>query len=58
LDDELKSQIKRFVTMLELMEDDVELTESESNFLKWLSSWDQEKIDNFISIVKKARKKQ
>ncbi|SPF51105.1 hypothetical protein SBF1_4990001 [Candidatus Desulfosporosinus infrequens] len=58
MDDELKSQIKRFVTMLELMEDDVELTESESNFLKWLSSWDQEKIDNFISIVKKARKKQ
>lgn len=56
LDDEFKSQVLRLVTMLESL-DGIDLTDSEGNFLKWLSDWDQATADNFISIIKKARKK-
>ena len=56
MDDELKSQILRFVTMLESLEG-IELSEKESDFLKWLSGWEKSTVDNFISIIKKARKR-
>ena len=54
LDEQLKSQILRLVTMFETLEG-IELTEDEGDFLKWLSGWEQPTVDNFISIVKKTR---
>lgn len=54
MDEQLKSQVIRLVTMFEALEG-VELTEEEGNFLKWLSGWEQSTVDSFISIVKKAR---
>lgn len=56
MDDELKSQVLKLVTMFESLEG-IELTENEGNFLKWLSGWEQSTIDNFINIIKKARKR-
>ena len=56
MDEELKRQIDRFVTMLEVLEG-IELTDTESKFLKWLSGWNKSTVDNFISIIKKARKR-
>ena len=56
MDEELNRQIDRFVTMLEVLEG-IELTDTESKFLKWLSGWDKSTVDNFISIIKKARKR-
>jgi len=56
MDEELNRQIDRFVTMLEVLEG-IELTDTESKFLKWLSGWNKSTVDNFISIIKKARKR-
>ena len=56
MDDEFKAQVLRLVTMLESLEG-IELTEKEGNLIKWLSDWDKETSENFISIIKKCRKR-
>lgn len=44
----------RLTFMLEPLED-IQLTEKEHNFLKWLAGWEQSSVDSFISIITKVQ---